>query len=118
MTKKGKFGPHTSPISGYSPHRDVGCLWVSPVQYKSLTGSPFGAALSHYEVPRKHKLGSTLASHLFCAFLAFSQSLAQAHCRVNKAENVFTRTTKELELQVSLPCLEDPGRAPKMIAYW
>ena len=94
---------------GASWHWQVGINpWQAP-----LWGLPSFTMRHH----RTAELGSNLASHLLCAPLAFDHSLTQAHHRVSKAENVFTRRTKQTELQVSLPRLEDPGWAPKMIAY-
>ena len=40
LTEKGKLGPHTSPISGHSPLRDIGCL----LALVGWQGSPLDAA--------------------------------------------------------------------------
>ena len=40
----------------------------------------------------------------------------QARCRVSKAENLFTEKA-ERQLSVFLPWPEDPGPAPKVMAY-
>ena len=38
LTEKGEFGPHTLPISGQFPTRDIGCLLALAGQYNALTG--------------------------------------------------------------------------------
>ena len=46
LTKKGEFGPHTLPISGQSPKRDVGCFLALAGWYKP----PIGFCHKPYEV--------------------------------------------------------------------
>ena len=79
MAKKGKLNPHASPTSGHSLCRDIGCLLALTSQYKPLTVSPFGAALSHYEVPWNREAG--IYSHLILV-LCVSGFQSQAHRRV------------------------------------
>ena len=113
MTEKGKFCPHASPISGCSSRRDVGCLLALAGQYKykPLMRFPFWGLPSvitrHCETAEQ---GSMLAS---CrAYHPFTQ----AHHRVSKAENLFTEKA-ERQLSVFLLWPEDPGPAPKVMAY-
>ena len=58
LTKKGKFGPHTSPISGPSPHRDGGCLLALGCRYINPDkASILGSACSHYNAPQNPSAG-------------------------------------------------------------
>ena len=41
LTEKGKFGQHALPISGCSPHRDLGYFLALAGQFKPLTRFPF-----------------------------------------------------------------------------
>ena len=77
-----------------------------PTRLPSL-GLP-SVILRHRETAEQ---GSSLALHRVC------HSFTQAHRRVSKAENVYPEKAERPELRVFLPCPEDPGRAPKMIAY-
>ena len=114
MTKKAKFSPLALPISGCSPHRDVGCLLALAGLYKPPTRLPFWGLPS---VIRRHcktaEQDSSLASSRAC------YSFTQAHCRVSKVrqKNAYTEKAERLELWVFLPCPEDPRWASKMIAY-
>ena len=46
VTKEGKFGPNVLPISGRSPHRDIGCLLTLEGLYKPPTRLPFWGLFS------------------------------------------------------------------------
>ena len=108
LTEEGKFGPHSSSISGCCSCRDIGCFLALAGWYKlPFLGLP-SVIMRHHETAKK---GSSLASCRAC------HSFTQAHWRVSKAENVYTEKAERLELWVFLPCPEDPRRAPKMIAY-
>ena len=118
MTKKGKLSPHTSPISGHSPRRDIRCLLALAGWYNPLARLPFGGLPSvimrHCETAEQ---GSRLISYSFRYVSLILHPHRQAHHRVSMAEEVYTEKADRLELWVFLPCLEDPGEAPKMIAY-
>ena len=70
-----------------------------------------GAAFSHYKAPQNHRArlisssGRVMHSHRHTTELE------------SKAESVCTEKAERVELWVFLPCPEDPGQAPKMIAY-
>ena len=64
VTEKGKFGPHTLPISGRSPCRDTGCLLALAGRYKPLTRLPFWGLPS---VITRHQKLQSRAPHLLPA---------------------------------------------------
>ena len=83
MSKKGKFGPHDSPISGRSLHRNIGSLLALAGWYKPLTRIPFGGCLQSLWSSTKPQ---SRAQH---TFLVNSVSLSwyfYTHCRVSKLQ--------------------------------
>ena len=108
VTKKGKFSPHASPISGRPPRRDVGCLLALAGRYEPRQGSLLRAAFSHDEAPRNCRAG------LITCFVQGVSSIHRSTLerQLSKAENAYAEEAKGLELRVFLPHPEDPGRAP------
>ena len=88
-----KFSSHVLPISGHSPHRDIGCLLALASRYKPPTRRPFlglpSVIMRHHETAEQ---GSSLALH------RARHSFIQAHRRVSKSENVCTDKAERLEL--------------------
>ena len=114
MSKKAKFSPLALPISGCSPHRDVGCLLALAGLYKPPTRLPFWGLPS---VIKRHCKTAEQDSSFVSRRAHYS--FTQAHCRVSKVrqKNAYTEKAERLELWVFLPCPEDPRWGPKMIAY-
>ena len=108
MTKKGKFTPHASPISGRPPRRDIGCLLALAGRYEPRQGSLLRAAFSHDEALRNRRAG------LITCFMQGMSSIHRSTLerQLSKAENAYTEEAEGLELRVFLPRPEDPGRAP------
>ena len=107
VTEKGKFSPHAFPISGRSLAGTLGVSWHWQVGINTQQGSPFLGCLQSWWGTAKLQ---SRAHHLLRAGHVI-------HRRVSKVENVYTEKAERLELWVFLPCPEDPGQAPKMIAY-
>ena len=105
LTKKWKFNPHASPISGCSPRRrDLRCLLALAGEYKPLTRYPFGGLPS--VITRHHKTteqGSPPASCRACHSGTKSQ----------ESRSRAPEQSERLELRVFSPCPEDPD-GPKM----
>ena len=109
LTEKGEFSPQALPVSGCSPHKEAGCLLALAGQYKPLTGLPFwglpSVIMRHLETA---DLGSSFASRREC------HSFTQAHHRVSKVQQkTCFLGKKELALQVSFPCPEEPRTSPQ-----
>ena len=126
MTEKGKFSPHTLPISCRSPLQGcwlslgIGRVCINPWQ-APLSGLPSVITRHH----RTTKLGSTFPLYLFCTCQTFNQSHTQAHCRVSlkkkKKGRKFVQWESRETKAFCLPCpyfvLKILDKPPKMIAY-
>ena len=103
MTEKGKFSPHTLPISGRPPRRDIGCLLALAGQYKPPTRLPF---LELPSVITRHckaaEQGSSLASCRAC------HSFTQAHRRISKVKQKMCILRKQSRALCSYLVLKIP----------
>ena len=94
----------------------LGVFWHWQVGINPQQGSPFGGCLQSSQGTMKPQ-SSTLISYSFWHISFILHSHRQAHCWVSKAENVDTEKAERLELWLFLPCPEDHGWVPKIIAY-
>ena len=106
LTRKGEVGPHAPSISGCSLHRQAGCL----LGLSGRHNSPTGFCHKPYEVTMEPQSRAPLLFHAGCVIHSQKHTVELAKYSRKHA----CWETKELELQVSLPCPEESWMSPKM----
>ena len=113
------FSPYASPISGHSMQCPfawtLNASWHWQVGINPQQGSPFGGCLqSLWGTTKLYSRANYWLEAGHVSFMLLSHTHRHTAELIKYSRKLAYQESKELELQASLPCLEDPRWAPKM----